>query len=185
VGEWYFCGVSIQYTLVHAHTPFFHLFYYTAMRTFRLLHRAAIFLAMVALIAGAASCGGGSATPTQTKTELLTRAGGWTFDKFTTGSLGPGDAAYPGMVMKFTSSGSMTITPSPAAIAAIKALGADLEPSYTGTWSFNSSETIVTFNAPPLFSAPLRVAELSSTTLRLTGSVPGTTQTLESQWTGK
>lgn len=154
------------------------------MQTFRWFNRITILLVMTTIVAGAVSCSGSSTVPEPTKTELLTRAAGWKYDKFTQGDIGLGAAAYPGMILKFTSSGSMTMTLTPSSIAAVKALGVDLEPSYTGTWAFNSGETQITFNVPPFFTAPLRVSELSSTTLLLIGSVPNTTQTLESRWTG-
>jgi hypothetical protein len=166
----------------HNSFPFF-TFPQNSMRTFRWFNRVAVLLAMVALVAAAGSCGNNSTASSPSKTELLTRAGGWKFDRFTQGDLGLGVAAYPGMVLKFTSSGSMTISVAPAAVAAIKALRADIEPSYTGTWAFAAGETQISFNAPPLFSIPLRISELSATTLLLTGSVPGTTQVLESRWT--
>lgn len=163
---------------------FFTLFPHNYMRTFRSTHRFAVLFVMMAIIVAGILCSCGTTTPEPTKTELLTRTGGWKFDKFTVGDIGAGAVAYPGMVIKFASSGSMTLTLTPAAVAAVKALGADLETSYTGTWAFNSGETQITFNVPPFFTAPLRVSELSSSTLRLTGSVPNTTQTLETQWTG-
>lgn len=162
----------------------FYFFPLYTMRTFRWFNRIAAFLAMTAIVAGVVSCSSSSTASEPSKTELLTRAGGWKFDSFTVGSIGDGAVAYPGMVLKFTSSGSMTMTLTPSSIAAVKALGVDLEPSYTGTWAFNSGETQITFNVPPFFTAPLRVSELSSSTLRLTGSVPNTTQTLETRWTG-
>jgi hypothetical protein len=156
------------------------------MRTFRWFNRVAVLVVMMALVAALGSCGNNSTASGPSKTELLTRAGGWKFDKFTMGDPGTGNSlVFPGMVMRFTSSGSMTLTLTPAAIAAVKAdAGIDLNPSYTGTWSFNSAETAISLNVPPFFAAPQPVTELSSTTLRLSGTVPGTTQVLESRWTG-
>jgi hypothetical protein len=154
------------------------------MRTFRSIHRFAVLFVMTAIIAAGILCSCGTTTPEPTKKELLTRAGGWKFDKFTVGDIGAGAVAYPGMVMKFTSAGVLTLTVTPEAIAAVKALTVDLEPSYTGTWAFNSDETQITFILPPFFAGPQRVSELTSTTLRLTGSNPLTMQTLESRWTG-
>jgi hypothetical protein len=163
---------------------FFYFFPLSTMQTFRWFNRIAILLVMITIVAGAASCSNNSTASGPSKTELLTRAGGWKYDKFTQGDIGLGVAAYPGMILKFTSSGSMTMTLTSSSIAAVKALGVDLDPSYTGTWSFNADQTQISFNVPPFFTSPLRVSDLSSTTLRLTGSVPGTTQVLESQWAG-
>ena len=154
------------------------------MRTFRSTHRFAVLFVMTAIIVAGILCSCGTTTPEPTKKELLTRAGGWKFDKFTVGDVGALAVAYPGMVIKFAPSGVMTITPTSEAVAAAKALTVDIQSSVIGSWEFNLDETQITLILPPLFASQQRVAELTSTTLRLTGSNILTMQPLESRWTG-
>lgn len=148
------------------------------MRTF-LSHQRAAFaaLALFAILGILTSCT--ITTSISVDPALITRAGGWKFDKFTIGEAPSNQTTlWQGMTVVFTStssdgnSGTVVFTPSDAAKAAN-----NLQPGTTfrGTYSFNSTRSNITFANTTIIEGDLNTAELSSTALRLNWRVNGNT----------
>ncbi|MCU0426159.1 MAG: hypothetical protein MUF71_11100 [Candidatus Kapabacteria bacterium] len=114
---------------------------------------------------------------TGSQTEAITRSGGWVFDSFSAGTPNANQqTAYTGMTVVFTSSGSVTFTPTAAGAAVVG------KASATGTWSLASLE-VISLNVPDLgLNGNYAIAELNATTFRYN---TGTTGGLEFKWTAK
>jgi hypothetical protein len=145
------------------------------MRTFLSRQRAAFAaLALFVILGAISSCT--VTTSVSVDPSLLTRSGGWKFDKFTIGAAPSNQTnLWTGMTVVFTgsgSSGSVTFTPTDAALTAS---GAPAGTKFSGTWSLDGSRSNITFANVEIINGNLNMAELSSTTLRMNGQVGGNT----------
>jgi hypothetical protein len=141
------------------------------MRTFLSHQRAAFAALALSLMLGVlASC----TVTTSADPALLSRSGGWKFDRFTIGAAsGSQTNLWTGMTVAFTgsgTSGSVTFTPTDAAATAS---GLTAGVKFTGTWSLNDTRTIITFNDTGLLSGTYGVTELSSTVFRMKSTIAG------------
>ncbi len=123
---------------------------------------------LVALIGGLNACTV-TTTTTASQTEAITRANGWKFDKFSTGTP-PANAvtAYTGATLKFASNGTSTLTVSTGQVI-------------SGTWSWTSLKVLSLTQQG--VNDTWEVVELSSTTMRWSAQLNGST--LEMQWTAQ
>jgi hypothetical protein len=165
--------------------PFpFLLFSKNYMRTFLSHQRAALAaLALFLMLGVLASCT--VTTSVSVDPALLTRSGGWKFDKFTIGTAPSNQTnLWTGMSVVFTStssngnSGSVTFTPTDAAKTAS---GLAIGTTFTGTWSFNDARSMITFANVTILNGTVNTAELSSTTLRFNTQING--ETIEYRFT--
>jgi len=148
------------------------------MRTFVFCQRAALAALALFLTFGVlASCT--VTTSVSVDPALLTRSGGWKFDRFTIGEASSNQAnLWQGMTAVFTStnsngnSGTVTFTPTDAAITAS---GLAAGTTFTGTWSFNDTRSVITFVNTTIINGTVNTAELSSTVLRFNAQVNSNT----------
>jgi hypothetical protein len=141
------------------------------MRLFVSYQRAALVaLALFAIFGVLSSC----TTTVAADPALLTRSGGWKFDRFTIGPAPSNQTnVWTGMTVAFTgsgTSGSLTFTPTEAATTAS---GLTAGTKFTGTWSLNDTRTIITLGDTGLLSGSYGVTELSSTAFRVKSTIAG------------
>jgi hypothetical protein len=171
--------------LFNVTTPFpFSLFSKNYMRTFLAHQRAAwTAIALLAILGVLTSCT--VTTSVSVDPALLTRSGGWKFDKFTIGTAPSNQTnLWTGMLVVFTStssngnSGTVTFTPTDAAKTASNL---PIGTTFTGTWAFNDARSMITLANVTILNGTVNTAELSSTTLRFNTQVNG--ETIEYRFT--